>query len=341
MLRLVTLSRITKSHYGLIVPLTSGWECADGRAPTLAASEKPIAQAILQHIWNEARAGWDRQMAANLNAVAATAAAASSGSAPAASPAADDRVPKQLPANVWSSLNDYQSQQIGGFDRVFPVNELLGAERIVARVCHEHVVSENYGPIHLGEIVAARTFSASGEPNPLAKKDRAATTLTVTGDKLVSAPEELWSPRSVLSVIDGLNSICWCMILLKFGSEQVTHAFFDWLVKMARSRPQKTEQFGQFWLTVAWKLATELRGGQTFDAAVAPIMRDYDTFTECMSREPQSTLQEVHARLFPSCGRRSGRNRGPRASWAQSEPNAARWSSEAKPDWATQLVGGF
>ena len=149
-----------------------------------------------------------------------------------------------------------------------------------------------------GEIVAARTFSASGEPNPLAKKDRAATTLTVTGDKLVSAPEELWSPRSVLSVIDGLNSIRWCMILLKFGSEQVTHAFFDWLVKMARSRPQKTEQFGQFWLTVAWKLATELRGGQTFDAAVAPIMRDYDTFTECMSRGPQSTSKRSTQGFF-------------------------------------------
>ena len=211
----------------LIVPLTSGWECTDGRTLTLA-SEKPIAQTILRHMWKEARAGWDRRMAANRNAVAATAAAASSGSAPAPSPAADDRVPKQLPANVWSSLiNNYQSQQIGGFDRVFPVNELLGAERIVARVYHEHVVSKNYGPIHLGEIVAARTFSASGEPNPLAKKDRAATTLTVTGDKLVSAPEELWSPRSVLSVIDGLNSIRWRMILLKFGSEQVTHAFFD------------------------------------------------------------------------------------------------------------------
>ena len=106
-------------------------------------------------------------------------------------------------------------------------------------------------------------------------------------------------------------------------------------------------------MTVAWKLATELRGGQTFDAAVAPIVRDYDTFTECMSREPQSSSKRstVSAKALENKGagkafsklRQAQRpqpyGRGPRASWAQSEPNAARWSSEAKPDWSTQWWG--
>ena len=80
------------------------------------------------------------------------------------------------------------------------------------------------------------------------------------------------------------------MVLLKFGPEQSVHSFFDWLVKLARSRPQKMEQFNQFWLSVSWRLATELRSGATFAAAVAPIMRDYDSFTECMAR---GSTQEV------------------------------------------------
>lgn len=157
---------------------------------------------------------------------------------------------------------------------------------MVARIWHERNVSKNYGPIYLGEIVAARTFSASGEPNPLSKKEREkSATLTVTGDKLVSTPEEIWVPRSILSVLDGLQSIRWCLILLKFGPEQTVTTFFEWLTRLARSRPQKMEQFSQFWLTVSWRLATELRTGQSFADAVAPIMRDYDIFTECMARE--------------------------------------------------------
>ena len=86
-----------------------------------------------------------------------------------------------------------------------------------------------------------------------------------------------WQPRSVLSILDGLSSIRWAYILLGMGPEPSIHLFFDWLVKLVRSRPQKTDQLGQFWTTTSWKLAMELRGGKAWDEAVQPIMRDYDT----------------------------------------------------------------
>lgn len=272
----------------LITPLLSDWLCTDGSRIALTAAEKPIAEAMLRHMWNEARAAWNQHMSMKASAAAGATSSPTSTTTPSSSaPPADDKVPRQFPANVWSRLvSDYQGQQIDNMDRVFPVNELLGAEKIVARLWHEHTISKNYGPIYLGEIVASRTFSASGEPNPLSKKEREkATTLTVTGDKLVSTPEEVWVPRSILSVLDGLQSIRWCLILLKFGSEQAINAFFDWLTRLARSRPQKMEQFSQFWLTVSWRLATEMRSGRSFEDSVAPIMRDYDTFTECMARD--------------------------------------------------------
>ena len=144
----------------------------------------------------------------------------------------------------------------------------------------------------LGELVAARTFTAAGEPNPLAKKDRSTTTLLLNDAKLVAAPEEAWQPRSVLAVLDGLASIRWCFILLKLGSEQAVHSYFDWLTRLVRSRPQKTEQFGQFFITISWKLATAMRSGQSFDAAASLLMKDLDVFSECMSREASSSTKK-------------------------------------------------
>jgi hypothetical protein len=76
------------------------------------------------------------------------------------------------------------------------------------------------------------------------------------------------------------------------GTEQAVHAFFDWLVRLVRSRPQKTDQLAQFWMTVSWKLALEMRGGRTFVEATSVIMKDYDSFTECMSREPTQTTKK-------------------------------------------------
>ena len=74
------------------------------------------------------------------------------------------------------------------------------------------------------------------------------------------------------------------------GSEQSIHLFFDWLVKLARSRPQKTDQMGQFWLTTAWRLVMEMRAGKTFDETVAALMKDYDAFPELEEDHSDGTL---------------------------------------------------
>lgn len=44
----------------LIAPLLSGWTSSDGTRISLADAEKPIAEAMLRHIWSEARLAWDR-----------------------------------------------------------------------------------------------------------------------------------------------------------------------------------------------------------------------------------------------------------------------------------------
>lgn len=273
----------------LIQPLLQGWPRADGTAITVSEQDKPIAKAVLLHMWMMAKQAWEASQQAILPKTTPTPGTSST----VATAPAEDKVPKALAPGRWTSMvQDYQSQQIGGQDRVFPVQELLGTETVIARVLHEHETSKNYTPVLLGELISIRTFQANGEPNPLAKRERSATKLTLTGEQLVATPEEPWQPRSVLAILDGLMSIRWCFILCKLGTEQAIHAFFDWLVRLVRSRPQKTDQLAQFWMTVSWKLALEMRGGRTFMEATALIMKDYDSFTECMSREPTQTTKK-------------------------------------------------
>jgi len=289
-----TLALLSKDESSLeqtlIQPLMQGWSKPDGGMLTIPENEKPIAKAILLHMWLLAKQSWEATHAAMQPKPAAPSTTAASNSAT----ATEDKVPKNLAPGQWSALlQDYQSQQIGGQDRVFPVQELIGAESVIARVLHEHETSKSYTPVLLGELVTIRTFQANGEPNPLAKRERSVTKLTLTGEQLVAAPEEPWQPRSVLAILDGLASIRWCFILCKMGPEQAVHSFFDWLVRLVRSRPAKTDQLAQFWMSVSWKLALEMRGGRTFSESTTAIMRDYDSFTECMNREPTNIIKKA------------------------------------------------
>ena len=217
----------------LITPLLSGWKCGDNSTIRLAEAEKPIAEAVLRHMWALCKQEWSHNQTPDPAATPTT--APTSGT----SKSSDEKVPKQLPSGVWAQLiNHYESQQIHGQDRIFPIQEVIGADEPLARIYHELHTSKMFTPVGLGEILARRTFQASGEPNPLSRKERASTTFTVSNEQLVATEDTPWQPRSVLSILDGLNSIKWTYILVGMGPEQSVHQFFDWLVKLtAEDRP--------------------------------------------------------------------------------------------------------
>ena len=168
--------------------------------------------------------------------------------------------------------------------------------------------------VALGEILQKRTFQASGEPNALAKREAKPTTFTVANDQLIATEEQTWQPRSLLAILDGLASVKWAYILLQIGPEKSVISFFDWAIKLARSRPQKTDQLNQWWTTISWKLALELRGGRTWEEAVGPIQRDYDTFTECMGREP------IHIIKNPKLGGKTNTEVNPKGKGKHRQP---------------------
>ena len=86
-------------------------------------------------------------------------------------PTSDDKVPKTLAPGRWTQLiNAYQSQQIGGMDRIFPVQELLGTEPVLARILHEHEVSQAVQPSLAGRTDVDADLLAYRRAKPAVKE---------------------------------------------------------------------------------------------------------------------------------------------------------------------------
>lgn len=268
----------------LMLPLFNGWKTESGSVLRIPPEEQPIAQAILLHMWSICRKQWADSMTPtpSLTATVPT----SPGTASAKTSTSDDKVPKTLPPGTWSSLiRKYQEEQLHGVNRVFPQRELLGAESTLARMHHELHISRMFTPVQLGEIIEKRSFTASGDVNPLSKA-RKTQQLTVEDAQLVYHDEPTsWTPRSLLATLDGLTSIRWAMVLIEWGPEAEVERLFAWLTQRARSRPQKMEQFNSYFTAISWQLCMDLRGGISFAETAENITKDMDRFTEYMSRD--------------------------------------------------------
>ncbi len=68
----------------------------------------------------------------------------------------------------------------------------------------EHTVPDNYTLAHLGEILTARSFTAAGEINKLALKDKDETRWTIEEGEFMEKEGSLWDPDSQWAIIDGL-----------------------------------------------------------------------------------------------------------------------------------------
>ncbi len=86
-------------------------------------------------------------------------------------PTIDDKVPKTWPQGEYHRLIQ-QYHHNSGKTRHFPERTVLGADRILVRMWHEHHKSKNYTAVTLGEIMTNRTFTALGTVNSTVKKDK-------------------------------------------------------------------------------------------------------------------------------------------------------------------------
>lgn len=187
-------------------PLMNGFTSGTDRVQ-VTESEKPIVKAVLLHAWSLAKSSWAKSVA-SVPTHPGHAAVPTPPATGAGSGSSDHKVPKTLPAGKWSELvESYNNSTINGRPRQFPVRELLGAENIIARLWHERHISKMYTPLQLGELLQHRSFTASGEINPLSKQSRKSTSLSLDEDKhLAESEDPTWTPRSLLSVLDGLQA---------------------------------------------------------------------------------------------------------------------------------------
>ena len=181
--------------------------------PSLSpGEEQPIAKAILLHMWNLAKVAWNKHLSTHHTSLTPSPTPTPTPSTSAAT--TEQKAPKLLPPGVWSGLlRAYNTVQLGGGDREFPVVQVLGAEATIACMHWEKNTSALYSPVQLGGIVQSRSFTAGGDINPLARSPKKGTTLELTDDNTILTSDEVtWSPRSLLAIMDGFDSTRWAMI---------------------------------------------------------------------------------------------------------------------------------
>ena len=169
---------------------------------------------------------------------------------------------------------------------------------MIARLWHEKHVSQLFSPLLLGEILQYRSFTASGDINPLAKNGKKHAPLSLDEDRqLIETEEQTWSPRSVLSVLDGITACRWALTLVQYGDEDDIVAFCNIMQQRAHARPDKMEHMTAYWHAPMWEISMAMRSGETFGAASKPIMDDTESFHDDMNKDIASIRPKSKATI--------------------------------------------
>ena len=197
----------------------------------------------------------------------------------------DDKIPKTWPKGVYQQLlTDYKNQN----STPFPERLLLGAEKVLVRMWHEHTTSKNYQAVGLGEIITIRTFTATGSVNNNAKKDRSDKTLTIgEHNTLIQQEQKDWDPQSMMMILDSLEAIRWAWILIQISAQDTIDNYINRFVQLTRKNPQRLPNVKEAWDTFSWNIALEMRNNKSFKQATEEILQDPVTLADILSQPPK------------------------------------------------------
>ena len=141
----------------IVAPFLAGVNI-DGRDHKAEAGDEPVATAIMLHLFVEARRQWDifsqAPTAPQPPATTAAAAPPAAGHTPTGAATAAHipaRPPKTFAA--WTQqVTAYEEKLFDEKRRTFPVQELLGAEEVLARMWFEHTVTKMHTPATRGPL---------------------------------------------------------------------------------------------------------------------------------------------------------------------------------------------
>ena len=278
-------------------------------------AEHPVVQAIMHHMWAEARKQWATHIEVPAPAAVPVPSAAPPGAVVPALPG--DRPPKTFPE--WGPLvKRYNEVTVAGEPRDFPTNLLLGAEEVLARMYFEHTKSKEYTAVGLGEILQRRTFTAAMEVNPLAvrRHKEKGQAIRIVDGALVHDREDPWNPRGILGVIDGIEAVRWAWTLTGVATEKGAAEYAQWWTSRARQRPSQLEAITEYWDAASRRLAMQMRLRRTFEEVTAEIMKDQAAFLDILSGRPPAR-QKISEGYNPPDPETDGQ---PGSTWPRAAP---------------------
>ena len=172
--------------------------------------------------------------------------------------------------------------------RTFPERLLIGAEKTLARMVHEHEESKMYSLINLGEIMQTRHFNAMGDVNQQATRETQRT-LTLEGGEITEKRSPTWQPTSTWQVMDGLEATRWAIIFAQWASEEETSHVIEYYVRIARQLNSSIWIFNEWWKHSFWKIAMRMRHGCTFSKAAQDIIADQAEYQDFLHRRRNQT----------------------------------------------------
>ena len=266
----------------LLTPATvgEGVKLTSGTAVKLDDVQFMVALSVVAHMVDEirvAKAKRDGVLQSASTTSTAAAAVSTSGA----------KAPKVLPEGYWAEfLADFQSEKIGGIARQFPTHLLSGADEVLARLVHERV-TRSHTPLKLGEIVAHRQFTASGQINPFRIKEEPGSQMLLRDDGLFDrAPRHVPEPQKLQTFLDFLDSVKYGLLFARWGPELAIEAWTGWFSNLVRDHPQKYPQLRELYLRSSWTLCMELRQGVPFATAYKTVVS-------------QANVAEALARYLP------------------------------------------
>ena len=232
-----------------------------------------------------------------------------------------DVVPKALPPGVYASLlEDYNKVLVDGERRHFPEKTLLGAERTLARMHHEHQVSKLYTATPLGEILSQRIFTSFDTINSNRKKAPTEKKLTIDDKFNISekATEE-WEVRGLMMLIDAIEAMQWAWILLKYATETAVRRYTEWFTNLVRRHSQRVPNTKALWDSFAWEIAMRMRSNETFAAITEDLMADLTKVHDILNQSPVKKRTKWNDETAPK-----GKGRGGSQRWRRPDNN---WGS--------------
>lgn len=187
----------------------------------------------------------------------------------------DDKVPKTWPPQKYQRLIQAYRDNSGN-TRHLPEKTVLGAEKMLVRMWHEHHKSKVYTAVTLREIITNRTFTALGAVNSTVKRDKLDRTLTIDTSNNALVPQELkdWDAQTPMMILDALRAVNWAWVLIQIGTEDEVTAYIDRFKQMSRCNSQRHPNITAMWDTFAWEIAVNVRTSSTFKQITQGLLSD-------------------------------------------------------------------